>query len=423
MEKKMTTRKPTDRERIALQILGGEVDGQLGQIERLCNNEQVPLAEDSFASLRIDNGNVVDVSVMPNGEIYLVAKKAQEAVLWKLGFPIEEVVRAPRIELLGCHDGSLPVYQTITQRFHRHIACGTDTEGGLDFEGLPSTLDKPDIHQNSTSFLTVWHLGNGAGSTMIIGDYHNRKVRRYPDVTKFISLNTNGYVLFTHPDKANEIVTWYDHDGQEIFQRQLAKKEHGEAAAFYDHCLWFSTQIHDWSYVYCVDEATKTCVIPTASASAITFFEPRQITWFHFVGHLTDHGDGTNYNRCHGLDQTVSPRRFGSWLIFQTRPDSKSIGYSLIGFHKDEPDKRQEVTPIAPWNSVVIQGNILLCASSYETCGEFITMRADSKDTQPKTKLHRLPGGCKAKTLQIVGDYIYGWSTIGSTLNIYRFRT
>ena len=413
----MTPRKPTDRERIASQILGGEVDGQLGQIERLCNNEQVPLAEDRFASLRIDKGSVVDVSVMPSGEIYLVTE-GSEATLWKLGFPMIEVARAPRIELLGCHGGLLPIYQTITRRFSRHIACGADTEGGLDFEGLSSTLDKPDIHQNGTSFLAVWHLENEAGPIMIIGDYHSRKVRHYYDVTRFIPLDTHGYVLFTCPKQANEIVTWYDSHGQEIFQRQLEKSECGEAAAFYDNCLWFSTQTHRWSYVYCLDPTTNTCTILKASGLASTSFQPRQITWFS-AGGLEDHGDGIGYNRCHGLDQTVPPRRFGSWLIFQT----PAFSHSLVGFHKTDPDKCQRITPVAPWNLVVIQDNVLLCASSCEGYREFITMRADSEDTQPNTKHHQLPGGCKAETLQIVGDHVYGWSTVGFTLNTHRFRT
>jgi len=274
------------------------------------------------------------------------------------------------------------------------------------------------IYPNGMGFLAVWQTGVGTGTVTFIGngqDSQNRKIRQYTDVAKFISLDTDGYVLFIHPNKANEVMTWYDQYGQEVLQWQLEKSEHGEAAAFYDDQLWFSTQMPGfWNSIYYANKKAGACIRARDSDDSATSFQPRRVTW-RFSCKQLEYDNDSCLNLRGQLDQSVPPRRFGKWFIFQT--PRKSDEFGLIGFHEDNPNTPQLIAPTAPWDLVKIQGDVLLCAGFRKEHNYFITMQSDSD------KRHRLPGGCKAETLRIVGDLVYGWGTVGSTLNIFRFRT
>jgi|GEM_PF-6159035 len=138
------TRKLTDRERLALEIvrdiLNGNLEGYIEQFDRLRNNEQIPLAEENPDRLQIDAGSVVDVSVMPNDEIYIVTKE-KTTTLWRLDFPLRNVASAPRIELLGCRE-DVPIYLMIEERYRQVIVFGYKGKK-LIADGLTAAIGRP----------------------------------------------------------------------------------------------------------------------------------------------------------------------------------------------------------------------------------------------------------------------------------------
>ncbi|HBR80039.1 TPA: hypothetical protein DEA21_00060 [Candidatus Uhrbacteria bacterium] len=356
---------------------------------------------------------------MTDGRIFVVTKRDQKAVLWQLGYPNRKVAEGSRINLLGEHGGRL-FFEVRVGRNSRTVGfepVGDDGWFSAD-NFFPASVDKPTIHQMAIGkFVAVWKIPAGDYFAVAIGDLHTGKFDSYNSFDKFVPLECGGYVVFWHNNKFGK-VTWVTPD--EVKKTlDIGDGFVGDNAAVINGELWFgevNLGSNSKQVVHILVDGRREIVYRGHSLDQLFFDGDRPAVWEKSSGFISYLDKATPQERhpCSPADRSFTPTRFGSWLLFQTSSGGQA---KLYGFDGEKPDCPIELRPEGKFDVFKVVGEYLLIAPSF---GEAFYVFVRGSVWNSHAAYHRLPAGCKAERLRIVGDQVYIWSTVGSTLNLFR---
>jgi hypothetical protein len=429
------SRQQTDREKFASLILSGDLDDHLEQFSCLANGEAVPLAEHHLASVDM-GGNVFDVRVMSNGRAFAVVRSGMRGTFLKEVNLTGKPLAGPRdrIHLLAEYKDRLIYLQ------HKGDVWSVK---GHPVKKLPPMLFNPDdllvanaflCPMGKAGFAIVWRVGDRHQNTrLFVGRSDTGAVSQYQNVDKFVFLKDGGFVVFWHEDRMGKLTVV---DGHWVVKTlDLGEDYRGDNAAMIDGRLWFGyrfcphgdgriggdtdgfkvewTDLNsgDREEVYRFKHSFQTLLFD--GSNPIVWKVPSAFVPLGEQGRLIAPSFG---NLPTVLDSAKPPVRFGPWWLFQTRYHNRGI--DIIGLHDDQKDRWQQFG-LRGHRIAAVNDRYLLTMSTGQKDESFCVYdRCCLPDNWPLAG-RQLPAGVKRTQVQLVGDKVYGWSTVGHTLHLH----